>query len=226
MSATGKFSEVELAKPVIQFLHQMGFDLYQEVPLGGGGPRADIVGVLGGKTVAIVECKASLSFDVIAQAKQWDAHWRFVAVPDLKGGASDGRRLALDFCASLGIGVIQVRTDGQVIRVAHYPALRRRANVGRLLAQLRPEHKTFAAAGSSGRYWSPWRDSVHRLVGAVKDKPGMPLQELLAQVKHHWGSAASARGCVARQIEGGIIKDLRMVREGKKLLIYPAEAQP
>ncbi len=218
--------ETEIAKPAMALLQEMGFELYQEVPLYDGGQRADIVGVLAGKTVAIVEVKAGLSFDVIAQAKRWDAHWRWVAVPSQKGGASDGRRLAMEICGSFGIGVIEVIHAGSscpVVEIKRYPALRRTADVSRLLAQLRPEHKTFAAAGTSGRYWSRWRDSVARLVAMVRERPGIPMSMLLAEVPTHWASTASAKSCVSQQIADGSIKELRLEQADGRMRVYPTE---
>lgn len=214
-------AETAIAKPVLRLLGEMGFDLYQEVPLGA---RADIVGILGGKTVCVVECKASLSFDVLAQAQNWIkfAHWRFVAVPAAK--ASDGRRLARNLAEDLGIGVIEVtdRNDGaNFATVRSYPRLNRACDPGRMLKALRPEHKTFAEAGSNGSHWSPWRESIRSLVSEVEREPGQTLAAIIAKVPHHWANNSSAKGCVARQIQAGLIKGLRLQVDGKVLRVYP-----
>lgn len=210
--------ETEIAKPALSLLGEMGFDLYQEVPLGA---RADIVGVLAGRTVCVCEVKAALTFEVIAQARAWIryAHWRFVAVPSAY--RSEGRRLAFEICELHGIGIIEV---GRALNasVCLYPRLNRAAQPQRLLDALRPEHKTFAQAGSNGAFWSPWRDTVHRLVRAVYQQPGIQLKDLIATNKHHWSSNASAKGCFARQIQAGLIKELRIERAGRQMLVFPA----
>ena len=210
--------ETELAKPVLELLIEMGFDCYQEVPLGG---RADIVGVLAKRTVCVVEAKSSLTFEVIAQAEEWRrfAHWRFVAVPAAR--CSDGRRLAKQVCEERGLGIIEV---SEVAQITLYPRLNRAALPKRLLDALRPEHKTFAEAGSStGKFWSPWRESVSRLVSIVQNRPGITLEELVKTAQHHWHTNASARACVARQIEGGVIKELRTEVQDRKLCVFLAE---
>lgn len=211
--------ETELARPVLALLTEMGFDLYQEVPLGG---RADIVGVLK-RTVCVVEVKAALTFDVIAQAEEWRrvAHWRYVAVPLVRN--SDGRHLAKRVCEERGVGIIEI-SKHDYAKVELPPALNRHADAKRLLDVLRPEHKTFAPAGSSsGHFWSPWRDSVAKLVAIVARRPGITLKELVETTHHHWHSNASARSCIAKQIEAGIIKELRTEVRDRKLCIYPAE---
>lgn len=225
MSVTTR-RETDIAKPALELLREMGFDLYQEVPYGG---RADIVGVLAGRTVCVCEVKAALTFDVIAQAKRWHrhAHWVFVAVPGLMNrGPSDGRRLAYDLCESLGIGVIEIEIrDGYgMVSIRNYPRLNRSAEPKKLLAELRPEHKEYAAAGScNGRYWSRWKDSVRHLVEHVRQHPGIVLKDLLTVVPHHWSTNASAKGCVARQIQSGIIKELSLKTEGLMQRVYLAE---
>jgi hypothetical protein len=215
IAATTRRSEVDLAKIVLALLGEMGFDCYQEVPLGA---RADIVGVLAARTVCVVEVKASMNLDVIAQADAWKryAHWRFVAVPESMKD-SDGRRLAREVCEQRGIGVIEI--GAEVCKIRKYPALNRSADAQRLIKVLCPEHKTYAAAGSNGKFWSPWRDSVERLVLEVRRQPGILLKDLIETTQHHWSNNHSARGCFARQIEAGLIKQLRLVRDGKQLKV-------
>ncbi len=222
-----KRRETDIAKPALELLREMNFDLYQEVPYGG---RADIVGVLAGRTVCVCEVKSALTFDVIAQAKGWRAHaqWVFVAVPGLMNrGSSDGRRLAFELCETLGIGVIEIQIQSGFARakVTLYPRLNRFAKPGKLLAELQPEHKTFAAAGScNGRFWSRWRDSIRRLTEHVKANPGITMKDLLDTIPHHWSTNASAKGCIARQIHAGLIKELRLEANGKLLRVYPVDS--
>lgn len=87
---------------------------------------------------------------------------------------------------------------------------------------IRPEHKTFAEAGSNGAFWSPWRESVDRMVRTIQQTPGIPLAELVTLVPHHWGTDSSARGCIARQIKAGLIKGLRLETKHKVVRVYPA----
>lgn len=217
-------SEADLARAVVRQLEAWGFDVYQEVTLGG--PRADIVGVRGA-LVCVVEAKMSLSFDVMAQAEDWkrEAHEVWIAVPRLKiRSFNRGRFLAMKLCAQLGIGVFEV--IGERAEVVHHAAINRFAKPQKLREALRPEHKTFAAAGTSGPHWTRWKGSVQLIIEQVERQPGLPLRELLRLVRHHWASDRSAASCLTRQITGGIIKDLRLVQEGKVMRVYKQEATP
>ena len=198
-------SETDIAKPAVVLLESMGFDVYQEVPYGS---RADIVAIKN-RIVCVVEVKKSLSFEVIAQARHWVrhclAHWVFVAVPKAK--ASDGRTLAYSLCEQLGIGVIEVGAHKTWIR--SYPKLSKRVST-RLKDAVRPEHKTFAMAGSKGSFWSPWRESVERLRKDVEREPGRLIIDVLKCITHHWANDRSAMSCVSTQIANGIIKGIRI----------------
>ena len=212
-------SETDLARLALRQLEEMGFDCYQEV--AHGAHRADIVGVRRG-IVCIVECKTALSFDVVAQADDWlpVAHWRFIAVP-MARYAGRGRELAYAICEQRGIGVLEISEQHDRVWILRYPALNRAAKPQRLLDALRPEHKTYAAAGSSGSYWSPWKSSVQSLVLEVNRKPGRPLRDVIAHIKHHWVSNKSAVSCVSRQIADGAIEGLRLEKKGRAVLVFP-----
>lgn len=199
--------ETAVAQNAHRLLVDMGFDVYQEVPLGN---RADLVGVRG-KLVCVVECKTSLTIDVIAQAEHWRpyAHYRYVAVPRSRSN----RALAREILLERGIGLIEEE-------VTTFAPLNRHARPEKLLAVLRPEHKTYAAAGSQGSYWSPWRDSVARIKRMVQQRPGIELKELVQLVPHHWASAASAKSSIARQIACGVISGLRLETVAKSTRVY------
>lgn len=210
-------SETSLAKLALRQLEEMGFDCYQEVPLG---TRADIVGVRRG-IVCVVEVKTALSFDVVAQADDWLplAHWRFIAVPRVRSGGR-GRELAYSVCEERGIGIFEISEQHDRVWILRYPRLNRNANPQRLLDVLRPEHKTYAEAGSSGSYWSPWKSSVQALVREVDRQPGLLLRDLVLKIKHHWASNTSAVNCVSRQIADGAIPELRIEKEGRKVRVF------
>jgi Holliday junction resolvase len=70
---------------VIDWFTERGWDVYQEVQIQSGYPVADIVAVMGLR-VWVVECKTTLTLDLMAQAFHWQryAHWVSVAVPETK----------------------------------------------------------------------------------------------------------------------------------------------
>jgi hypothetical protein len=179
-------SEQELAQAVIAYLHDHHWDVYQEVRYEPAHGVADIVATQG-KILAVIECKAALSLDVIMQAWRWMpfAHYVWIAVPKAKRESRyDGRWLGQRVCEERGIGVMTVRplstmdrllrerpeeaqaecgfdvttADACRAQVAARPSLQRRADVAALRATLAPEHKTFAPAGGRhGKRWSPYQ---------------------------------------------------------------------
>lgn len=101
-------AEQALAQHVIDWLEAQHWDVYQEVPLHGGGSKtADIVAVRNG-LVWVIECKTTLSLAVMAQASSWNVHLRSIAVPWAKRGY-DERNTAERICRNfLQVGVLYV----------------------------------------------------------------------------------------------------------------------
>lgn len=121
---TERIAETEIGRAVVKYFDNMLHDVYQEVRLLGiDGKRADIVAVDPDRRVVIVECKVSLTFDVIAAALHWQlyhmAHRVYIAVMECAGKktcygirdkrATPGRSLAYDLCKERGVGVIVVK---------------------------------------------------------------------------------------------------------------------
>jgi hypothetical protein len=208
-------SEADLARAVVGYLEDLHWDVYQEV--SDGEHRADIVAVQA-PLVTVVETKKSLTFDVIAQATRWHgrAHRVFVAVPYAKW--SGGRQLAFRVCEERGIGVLlcqQGYAGAASVSEQVAPRLNRRIRDG-LAAELRPEHKTFAAAGSaSGGHYTAFKGTCRALLRAAQEKPGSTLKELIDSIEHHYATPSSARTHLARWIEDGGIPGLGLEREGR-----------
>ncbi len=73
-------TEVELARPVVAWLGDLGWEVFQEV--SAGGSVADIV-ARRGPVLWVVEVKRSLGLSLLGQAHAWKrrAHRVSVAVP-------------------------------------------------------------------------------------------------------------------------------------------------
>jgi len=171
--------ESDLGPPVVEWLREQGYDVYQEVEMHQGGPRADIVGVRG-QVLFVVELKKSLSLDVIAQAAYWRryAHFAAVAVPARVGKMfgrrilvtdDQGRGLAGEVLAWKGLGLLEVLPpghDGHLARLGTseegvvqlgnvegpretMPAPLHRRIAEGLRAALKPQQRTFAKAGNA-----------------------------------------------------------------------------
>lgn len=205
-----KSPEAALAAHVVSWLESEGWDVYQEVS------GVDIVARRHGVTWA-VECKTILSFNVLDQAvsRVPDCHCSWVATPPRK----NCRALAGKICAALGIGWMTVTKDGRV-NVHGRPFFNRRSN-GSLGSACRPEHKTFAAAGSStGRSWTPFKETCRNLVAEVVRQPGVELRVALKRMKHHYKTDASALRSMQKMIETGVVAGVTMSRSGGRLVLH------
>jgi hypothetical protein len=225
---TRALAETDLAAPVIAWLEEQRWDVYQEVA-GPSGGVADIVATLG-NLVCVVELKTSLSFEVVAQAKRWRSYasWTFVAVPHAKG--SDGRALAQDLLESLGIGLITIDARSRGVdqlpwaNIVHVPRLQRRIESS-LRDALRPQHKTFARAGNAeGRHWTPFQDTCEKIARFVREHPGSVIKDVLGAIEHHYHTESTARACLVQWGERGSIRGVTLRREGRRLFFDPDPA--
>lgn len=204
--------ESRLAAHVISWLESEGWDVYQEVS------GVDIVALRGG-VVWAVECKMVMSFDVLEQAidRRADCHCSWVATPPRK----KGRALASKICSLLGVGWMTVSKDGKVNPLGR-PAFNRKAT-DRLRSAVRPEHKTFAAAGSStGRSWTPFKETCRGLLAYVVANPGTELRDAVKAVKHHYRTDSSATRSLANLVISGVVAGLEARRIGKSVLLFPS----
>lgn len=206
-----KVSEVDLASHVISWLEADAWDVYQEVD------GVDIVAVRG-PVLWVVECKTILGFPVLEQAinRRTQAHGVWVATPPRR----TSQAIVKSFCSYAGIGWIDVSVRGRVT-VRCRPEFNRRV-VDRLRRLLRPEHKTYAAAGSpTGRAWTPYKETCRKLLKVVTSAPGIPLRRAMIAVKHHYSSDSSARRSLASLLEKGAVPGVRSERHGREILLFP-----
>ncbi len=203
--------ERDLGPPVIAHLEAMHWDCYQEVK-GPGGGVADIVAI-NGSLLCVVELKTGLGFDVISQALGWKpwAHWVWAAVPSERVGTT-ARTLARMTCESYGIGVLEMR-NGE-IRAVTQPAINRRADVAKFRDRLRPEHKTFAPAGTnSGRSWSPFLETCKRVRAFLSTVGGSAeMVEVVKHVDSHYSSGSVFRASFVQWAERGKIEGITVDR--------------
>ena len=192
-------TEPDLAAKVVKFYEANGYEVSQEVQLVQGGPRADIVakhresGVL-----HVVECKLTLSFDLIAQALHWIPYASkvYVAVPKAK--ASPGRNAAWNALVALSLGAYEVESlwpvdEGRrpaVVEVVQAPDGSTRNPA--LQRALQPGHQTHAKAGTNrGGHYTRYVQTIEALTAFVAAHPGDSLRACLSQCDHHWSSIAA-----------------------------------
>jgi len=233
-------SERHVARPVVDELTNENWDVYQEVPVFlphlGSEVVADIVAVRDG-VIWVIECKRTLSFQLLAQANQWlpYAHRVSIAIPTPK---KDYREISFinSVLSSKGIGCFSVRPtakssydeeclDGTVTQLP-LPALHRRVNSKRIKQSLLEGQKTFKDAGSSGgARFSKFRNTVELLKAAAKDNPGIALNDALRMIEHHYSSDKGAFSCIVNYIQKGVIKDLEIKTIQKKYCLFLKESK-
>lgn len=220
--------ESDLGALVVEWLTRDGWEVWQEVQVSAGCPRADIVAKRG-PALAVVECKMSLSFDVLDQASAWAsaANVCYAAVPLSKRPHVVGRVLR-----HLGIGLLTVARHGyrestaDDVRLSEQAEFRRKTpSRGRLLAALREEHKTWLAAGSkAGGHYTPFTATCAEVLARVKASPGIQTKALMDGIAHHYRSDATARSALTKWAQQGSIRGVMVKREGKKLTWWPQGA--
>ena len=221
MRAKLRGSESELAEKVIAWFRNNQWTVYQEVPLGSGA--ADIV-VTRDRIVGVVECKQSLGLDVLAQAHDWIGKANFIWCATWQ--PPRGSRFGKTVAAKFGLGVIEVGhttycEDAVYQKLA--PEFMRRID-DRLLKALRPEMMdgSYAKAGTkNGGRFTPFRETCEGLLTVVRDNPGIELKPAIKLLKkHHYCSDSAARVNLRNMIEKGVVRDVMMKMEGKKITLW------
>lgn len=228
-----KGSEVVLGSYVVAWLEAEGWDVYQEVQPHGGAV-ADIVATRSGILI-VVELKASPTFDLLDQTIRWKAyaHQVYGAVP--KARYSNSRSMATRVFADYGIGLFEVDQDALAMgsgRFGFRPYFRtiatasfnRRADAAYIRSKLRPEHKTFAPAGSPrGGHFTEFKATCETLRAYVAKNPGTTIKDAVANMSHHYATDASAKTHLVRLIERGVVEGIRCERDAKrKVRLYVA----
>lgn len=219
-------SEVDLAKPVIEYLQNLKWEVYQEVQLYYGSPIADIVAVQH-KIIWVVECKKTLSLNLLDQANVWRhyAHYVSVAVPYTRRRRP---QIVEEVLKWKGIGLLEVGPEwgNHEVNENIGPRLNRKGLFNYIFNALDEGHKTFAEAGNpDGKRWSPFQQTVMNLKRVVAKHPGITMKELMDNndMKHHYSSSATARSSILKWIQSGIIKGIKLEREGKAYKLYMEE---
>lgn len=206
--------ETDVARPVVAWLRDQGWEVYQEVR----GLDADIVAVLG-RRVWIIEAKRFLSWKLISQAcrKIGFANWVSIAVPEKCYSQNAGIVLS-----HWGIGCLEASKSLERFDVWERlkPRVNKRPILQYVYDQLDERQKTYCEAGSpGGAAWSPFKDTCERLRKLVGAHPGIALKDTIEQIEHHYSSSASARCALSHWIKLGKVKGIRAER-GRVLRLF------
>lgn len=205
--------ETDVARPVVQWLEELQWDVYQEVMVGQGGARADIVAKQG-HLLWVVEVKTTLTFDVVEQAHNWldRAHYVSIAVP----WAKTHRNMAQRICRLFGIGMLEVGHRGSEGVHTRVPAKLGRSRVNRnwaagLREACSPERKTWGEAGNSrSEFYSPFKGTCRAIVEYLTKNGPSPVKAVMSGITHHYATEVSARGCIPRWVQYGRVPGVEL----------------
>lgn len=212
-------TEADLAARLVAWLEAAGWDVYQEVEVRGG--LADLVAIRQ-RRAWVIECKLGLGFDVIAQAARHlgTTHYVSVAVPRQRRGR--GRQMAEDVLDWRGIGLLELGSVSFSEPVA--PRLWRRL-VHDVRLNVKPEHKTAAAAGTNGGgYWTAWKQNVREIREWVAEHPGATVKALATEIRTSYVTGPDRAANVRTWVDRGIVPGVRLQREGRRLTLWPVDA--
>jgi hypothetical protein len=190
--------EVALAKPVVQWLLDQHWEVYQEVQYEYSGRVADIVAKRD-NIIWVIETKTSYGFAVLEQATRWPVHYRSVAVPFAR---ERDYRVAKDYYR---VGVIEVsnKFETTVTEVIPAPLFSKNIKeIERFKNCLMELHKTYAEAGSqSGHHLTPYKYTMLEVRKAIESNPGCTIKFLYEQLgKMHYSNATSFKGNLVKAL--------------------------
>ena len=102
------------------------------------------------------------------------------------------------------------------------PAVNRKALSSHILDALHERQKTFAPAGTSGKRWTPFKNTVEQVQRTVAAQPGITMKALVASFKHHYANDTSAGSILRTGSSVGKVPGVRIERVGRALTVVPA----
>jgi len=217
-------TEQELAKHIVKWLEEEGWEVYQEVSTGALSSIADIVAVKNGLSW-IVECKTRYGLRVLDQACRWlsynSANFISVAVSKTEKRAGSA---SWYFHHDKGIGLITVDPGGYV-KTSQKPKLIRTINtksLNNIKNSLCEEHKHFAKAGSDkGGHYTPFKQTVNYVLKYIERHPGTTIKEMIDEVGSlHYSNPQSAKNSIAHYIRNGVINGVVVKQNGRQQGLY------
>lgn len=196
---TVHMKETEIAKPIIQWLNEQNWTVYQEVQFTSGGCIADIVAERH-NILWIIETKLSYGLAVLEQATRWPVHYRSVGVP----WAKDRDYKVAQYYYK--VGVIEVMTDYSQAsineRIKSPLFAKNYKTTNRYKSVLTELHKTFAEAGSKGsQHLTPYKQTMIEVKRVIERNPGCTIQFLYETLgKMHYASSSSFKGNLIKSL--------------------------
>lgn len=219
---TARVPETAVGQAVTAWLSSLGWECYPEAQFHTGGERADIVAVRG-PLIWIVECKTSMSLQLLSQGHRWVGRAHYVSVAS---NSRSGRSAAAGvFCQYFGIGLFLTALGdaSEIIR----PRLNRIPPrvASKLRDRLHPDMKRYEPGSTAGSgYSTPWRRTMDDARSFITRHPGCTTKEIIDGIKHHYHTATSAVGSVRHWLARD--ESVRAEAAGRTFRWYPTRGEP
>lgn len=208
--------ETEIGAAMVEYLHDSGWEVYQEVYRYRGSPIADIV-ARQNKLIWIIELKTSMSFTLLEQIMhwKWQANYLSVCIPSVRRRGFQAFKFA---CDQLGCGIFLYNSKPRSllsrIRCETRPTISRTIfnDWDRHLSE---HQKTFCPAGSQSGRWSPFKQTIADLRRYIDSHPGCVMHDLVKEIDHHYQSDGTFKSMLAKHIKDGVIGGIKVERVGK-----------
>ncbi len=227
-----KRTEAEVARAVMDFMTEEGWDCYPEALLAYGG-RADIVGVrpfpfCDRRCVHIIECKTTWSMSLLEQAIDRLAHAHYVTI----AAPTEPRGFYVGICRDYGIGMMRFHRSADLSvneferlppRLVRHKGRAPGFGPSRTLGMLHDDMKRYDPCTTSAHgYSSPWRRTMDAAARFVDEHPGCTINELLDGVETHYANRNGARQGLLVWLQKREDVDAR--KEGRCIRFYPPGA--
>lgn len=208
--------EVDLAAKVIEYLKADGWEVFQEVKYI---KVADIVARKDG-FIWVIECKTSMSLKLISQALHWKQFANRISVAVCKYPCDD----AMQILNGLNIGCFDTISPSRFRSKCPEPfcisddSKVTRCNWDKILVE---QHKEWCDAGSAGGgYYTPFAQTKLNIMEYVEAHPGCLINDLIANVAHHYERKSTFRSCLIDYARRGIIEvDIRKIDNKNRVFL-------
>ena len=215
-----KYSEADVAKVLVDHYREMGYEVFNEVAIyGGGSRRIDMYCKNEDHTIGI-EVKLNMNLTVLEQGFNWrnNANMIYVAVP--KNGKN--LRFAKMLCEDIGLGILTVsmiRSYNTECSGTVEEILKPAYNENITLPKLYEEQKESVASNAAGSFVTPFSLTRIRLVEYIRNNGSCYIKDVLEKMDHHYQNNTSAISSLSGLIKSGVISELVLYKEGNKNFI-------
>lgn len=198
--------EVELAKPVAEWMREQGYTVYAEVPWFSR--CIDFVGVKNAEILCI-ELKTTLSRHVLCQA----TICQLITEQAYVGIGTQPRKGSIELCKKYGLGILSVK-DGQVTRVVE-PFVKIKPSAfyaGRMIKKCKLLLPSDAAGKPFQAGCGPAQDCFRRVKEYRAEHPKATWKEIYSNVPNHYCNHSSMAGAMSMVTQRRFLVECRRAK--------------